>query len=109
MRNFGVVSGTNQDYFSRASALSDEIAKLRVDLSAAEHSRDALKRELANEDPQLPSDPGAANANPSETTLRLRLRSGNSTTCYAASPMNTLMWSPPAVRSRNWNANDRPN
>ncbi len=71
MRNFGVVSGTNQDYFSRASALSDEIAKLRVDLSAAEHSRDALKRELANEDPQLPSDPGAANANPSETTLRL--------------------------------------
>lgn len=71
LRNFGVVSATNQDYFSRASALSDEIAKLRVDLSAAEHSRDALKRELSNEDPQLPVDPGAASNATTETSIRL--------------------------------------
>lgn len=71
LKNFGVVSATNQDYFSRASALSDEIAKLRVDLSAAEHSRDAFKRELANEDPQLPVDPGAGSNSPSETSIRL--------------------------------------
>lgn len=71
LRNFGVVSATNQDYFARASTLSDEIAKLKVDLSAAEHSRDALKRELSNEDPQLPADPAAAVAAPSETVIRL--------------------------------------
>lgn len=71
LRNFGVVSATNQDYFGRASALSDEIAKLRVDLSAAEHSRDALKRELSTEDPQLPIDPAQATAAPTETSIRL--------------------------------------
>lgn len=70
LKNFGVVNATNQDYFARASTLSDEIAKLKVDLSAAEHSRDALKRELSIEDPQLPQDPGGS-APPSETTIRL--------------------------------------
>lgn len=71
LRNFNVVGGSNQDYFARAAALSDEVAKLRVDLSAAENSRAALRRELASEDPQLPFDPTAATAPPSETTVRL--------------------------------------
>lgn len=38
----------------RMSTLSDEVNKLRLELSAAEQSRDALKRELAAEEPQLP-------------------------------------------------------
>lgn len=71
LKNFGVVSGTNQDYFSRVSSLSDEVAKLRLDLSAAEQSRDALRRELSHEDPQLPQDPGAVAAAPTETSIRL--------------------------------------
>ncbi|MFT3859355.1 MAG: Wzz/FepE/Etk N-terminal domain-containing protein [Aquabacterium sp.] len=56
VRNFGFTGTSNQDFFARVSQLSDEVAKLRVDLSAAEQARDALKRELAHEDPQLPPD-----------------------------------------------------
>jgi len=73
LNNFGLTGTSNQDFFARVSTLSDEVAKLRVDLSGAEQSRDALKRELAAEDPQLPPDSagGAANAAPSELDLRL--------------------------------------
>lgn len=70
LKNFGVVGASNQDYFSRVSSLSDEVAKLRLDLSAAEQSRDALKRELANEDPRLPQDPNVPEA-PSELDTRI--------------------------------------
>ena len=55
LRNFGdsgVVA--NQDHFTRLATLSDDVAKLRLELTAAERARDALKRELASEDPQLP-------------------------------------------------------
>ncbi len=60
LRNFGLTGTSNQDYFARISTLSDEISRLRVELAAAERSRDALKRELLNEDPQLPFDPARA-------------------------------------------------
>jgi polysaccharide chain length determinant protein (PEP-CTERM system associated) len=71
LKNFGLVGAGQNDYFGRASALSDEIAKLRMDLSAAENSRDALKRELSNEDPQLPMDPAQTLPQNSETSARL--------------------------------------
>ncbi len=73
LRNFGLTGTSNQDYFARVSTLSDEVAKLRVDLSAAEQSRDALKRELANEDPQLPFDvtPNGMPAAPAEIDVRI--------------------------------------
>lgn len=71
LKNFGVVGTSNQDYFSRVSTLSDEVAKLRVDLASAEQGRDALKRELANEDPQLPVDASLPAAPQSETDVRL--------------------------------------
>ena len=54
LRNFGVSGVSNQDYFARMSTLSDEVTKLRNDLRAAEQSRDAFRRELTAEDPQLP-------------------------------------------------------
>jgi polysaccharide chain length determinant protein (PEP-CTERM system associated) len=54
LKNFGVTGVAAQDYFARMSALSDEVNKLRLETSAAEQSRDALKRELSNEAPQLP-------------------------------------------------------
>lgn len=54
LRNFGVSGVSNQDYFARISELSDQVSRLRIELSAAEQSRDALRRELSSEDPQLP-------------------------------------------------------
>lgn len=54
LKNFAVTGVSTQDYFVRMSALSDEVNKLRLEYSAAEQSRDALKRELSTEAPQLP-------------------------------------------------------
>ena len=54
LKNFSVSGVSTQDYFARMSALSDEVNRLRLETSAAEQSRDALKRELATEAPQLP-------------------------------------------------------
>ena len=53
-------TGTNQDYFGRMTGLSDDINRLRGELSAAEQSRDAYRRELDHEDPNMPSDPASA-------------------------------------------------
>ena len=56
LRNFGVSGVSNQDYFARTSALADEVNRLQLALNAAEQSRDALKRELSSEQPQLPAE-----------------------------------------------------
>lgn len=55
LKNFGVTGVSAQDYFSRMSALTEEVNKLRLEYSAAEQAREALKRELAAEAPQLPA------------------------------------------------------
>jgi polysaccharide chain length determinant protein (PEP-CTERM system associated) len=68
VRNFGISGVSNKDYFTRVSALDEEVSKLRVDLSAAVQSRDAYQRELAAEEPQLPTElaarAGTAGAEP---------------------------------------------
>jgi len=46
IRNVGFTGGGGQDYFTRMNALTEEAAKARLELRAAEESRDALKREL---------------------------------------------------------------
>lgn len=69
VRNFGVSGVSNQDYFARMSLLADEVSKLRVELSAAEQTREAYRRELSGENPQLPTDSAAAV--PSEVDARL--------------------------------------
>jgi polysaccharide chain length determinant protein (PEP-CTERM system associated) len=56
VRNFGVSGVSNKDYFTRVSALDEEVSRLRVELSAAVQSRDAYQRELAAEEPQLPTE-----------------------------------------------------
>lgn len=73
VRNFGVSGLSNQDHYARVSSLSDTVAKLRIELSSAEQSRDAFKRELAAEDPNLPAEivPGAAGVPQSQTEARL--------------------------------------
>jgi len=49
VRNIGVADSTGKDYFTRMSALSEELGRISVELRAAEQSRDALKRELSGE------------------------------------------------------------
>lgn len=55
LRNLGSDTG-GKDYFARISQLTEELAKLNLDLRAAEQSRDALKRELSGETVQLVPD-----------------------------------------------------
>ncbi|MEQ1805929.1 MAG: Wzz/FepE/Etk N-terminal domain-containing protein, partial [Burkholderiaceae bacterium] len=54
LKNFGITGVAAQGYFSRMSSLAEEVDKLRLEFNAAEQSRDAIKRELASEAPQLP-------------------------------------------------------
>lgn len=72
LKNFGVTGVPAQDYFVRMSTLSDEVSRLTLELNGAEQSRDALKRELASEEPQLPPDasPGPMAVAPSELDTR---------------------------------------
>ena len=62
LKNLGYTGGAGQDYFSRMNALSEELTKSRLELRAAEQSRDALKRELVGEEPTLIPDGGSMSA-----------------------------------------------
>ena len=46
MKNFAVSGVPPQDYFQRVSGLTDEVDKLRTELSAAEQSRETYRKEL---------------------------------------------------------------
>jgi len=73
-RNFGVSGVSSQDYYARIAATADEVTRLKIAYAAAEHSREALKRELASEDPRLPVEATAQPAAPaalSELDLRI--------------------------------------
>ena len=74
IRNFGVSGVSTQDYFARTSTISDEVTRLQIAYAAAEQARDALKHELASEDPHLPPDaanPSGATAVPTELDARI--------------------------------------
>ncbi len=60
LKNLEFTSGPGQDYFTRMNLLSEEAAKVRGELRAAEQTRDAYRRELSGEDPVMLPDPGAA-------------------------------------------------
>jgi len=51
LKYMGLMGPEGRDYFGRMSAVGEEVNKARMELRAAEQSRDALKRELAGEDP----------------------------------------------------------
>jgi polysaccharide chain length determinant protein (PEP-CTERM system associated) len=53
LRHLGLVGGSGADYFGRMAALTEELNKLRTELRVAEQSRDALRRGLAEEEPNL--------------------------------------------------------
>lgn len=71
LRNMSVAAATNQDFFARMSSITDDIARLRIQLSAAEQSRDAMRRELSNEAPQLPTDAASAVSLTPELDVRI--------------------------------------
>jgi polysaccharide chain length determinant protein (PEP-CTERM system associated) len=56
LRHLGLVGGNGADYFGRIAALTEELNKLRTELRVAEQSRDAMKRGLADEEPNLIDD-----------------------------------------------------
>ena len=106
LKNFGVTGVSTQDYFARMSTLTEEVDKLRLEYSAAEQSRDALKRELGSEAQQLPPRPWVARPRPRprpwcRSTKRVWTRhASNSTSCCAATPKSTPTWSAPGAPSR---------
>jgi polysaccharide chain length determinant protein (PEP-CTERM system associated) len=54
LKNFGYTGeAVGGDYFARVGQLNDEIGRLKVELRAAEDSRDAMRRELKGEEPIL--------------------------------------------------------
>jgi polysaccharide chain length determinant protein (PEP-CTERM system associated) len=73
IKNVGFTGNAGQDYFTRMSAQSEEVQKQRLELRAAEESRDALKRELVGEDPvMLPdtaSSPGSGQTTEYDTRI----------------------------------------
>lgn len=72
MRNLGMSDPAGKDYFSRISALTEELSKLSLDLRAAEQSRDALRRELSGESITLvPEQPLAVAPQTPELDARL--------------------------------------
>lgn len=63
LKYMGLIGPSGQDYFTRMTALGEELNKARLELRAAEQSRDALKRELTGEDPVfLPEGGGGMSA-----------------------------------------------
>lgn len=51
LRNMSLTGGDGKDYFGRMSQMQEDLNKARLELRAAEESRDALKKEVAGEAP----------------------------------------------------------
>ena len=60
LRNLNITGGA-QDFVARSQAAAEELSRTQVELRVAEQSRDALRRELAGEEPQIATpDAGAS-------------------------------------------------
>jgi polysaccharide chain length determinant protein (PEP-CTERM system associated) len=55
LKNFGYTGTGQQDSFSRMAQLQDELNRVRLELSAAEQSREALRRQLTGEETEIAS------------------------------------------------------
>lgn len=73
VRNIGVADSSGKDYFTRMSALSEELGKISVELRASEQSRDALRRELSGETASLLPDASTMAEVPGSPELDARL------------------------------------
>lgn len=59
LRNLSITGGA-QDFVARSQAAAEELSRTQVELRVAEQSRDALRRELSGEEPQLASPDASA-------------------------------------------------
>jgi len=50
IRNFGLTGVSDQDYFARVSKLTDQDARLRIELAAEQQARDSFRRQLKASD-----------------------------------------------------------
>ena len=57
LKNMGVTGADGKDYFARMTAAAEELNRAKLELRAAQESRDALKRELAGEEPIFLAEP----------------------------------------------------
>ncbi len=74
LKNMGLMGPDGRDYFAKMTALGEELSGARLALRAAEQSRDALKREVAGEDPVfLPESPAGATGAPAVSELDARI------------------------------------
>lgn len=73
LRNFGLTGTSDQDHFARLSASTEEVNRLRIELQAATQARDALKRELSQEDPTMPVEAMLPGMAPVQTETESRL------------------------------------
>jgi polysaccharide chain length determinant protein (PEP-CTERM system associated) len=73
LKNMNLVGADGRDYFARMATLGEALSAAKLELRAAEQSRDALKRELAGEEPvYLPETPaGTPGAPVSELDPRI--------------------------------------
>ena len=79
VRNFGTSGVSGQDYFSRMSALTEQVNKLKVELGAAQQTRDSYARQLASEEPLLPVEPVAKSVAPAVLEAEARLEAQKKT------------------------------
>lgn len=73
IKNFGLTGTSDKDFFARMSNATEELNRLRVELQAAEQSRDALRKELAGEDPTIPVEAMGPNVVVQTTETETRL------------------------------------
>ena len=73
LKYMGVVGQGGPDFFGRLSKLGDEISNARLELRAAEESRDAYKRDLVDEAPDLLAQKGDAAASVARPEIDARI------------------------------------
>lgn len=74
LKNFGLTwGGGDRDAFARMGAVQEELTKVRIELRAAERSRDSLRMELTEEQPSLLPDPALVPATTSLPEVDIRI------------------------------------
>lgn len=64
LKYMGLMGPEGRDYFGRMTAVNEQLGQARMELRAAEQSRDALKREMTGEDPVFLPDANASGGAP---------------------------------------------